>query len=467
MSYAVAETPVAEVLSRLTREPASAAGHVVPGIGHFGKHRALSALKMSDQEQAIVPKAAERAARAPASSLTPVVDPTVSAAPVDANAPPPDISRTVAAAGAPRARSIEATILTALALLYSLYVAREFLIPIAFALLLNFLLSPLVRRVLRWGISPPISAALVVVILIGAVAEGIYQLSGPAQRWAVTAPQSFSRAEHKLRTIIRPMQQVTKNVERAADAVSSSSPNGTAPSVVVQTGPSVSSRLFGTTQRIVAGLLEIFILLYFLLAGGDLFLQKLIKVLPHFSDKVKAVEIARATEAAVSAYLSTAFLVNIVEGAVVAGVLWLLGMPNVLLWGTLVACLEFVPYLGALTAVIIFTVAGLTTFDEVGRALLVPGSFLAINLLQANVVTPLLLGHRLTLNPVAIFIGLSFFFWIWGVPGAFLAVPLLASFKIFCDHIESLAAIGEFLGQRDEEERRATARLSMVYRRPA
>jgi predicted PurR-regulated permease PerM len=433
----------------------------------IGKHRALSALKMSDQDQAIVPKAAERAARAPGSSLTPVVDSTASAPPVDASAPAPDIGRTVAAAAAPRARSIEATILTALALLYSLYLAREFLIPIAFALLLNFLLSPLVRRLLRWGINPPISAALVVVILVGAVAEGIYQLSGPAQRWAVTAPQSFSRAEHKLRTIIRPVQQVTKNVERAADAVSSSTPSGTAPSVVVQTGPSVSSRLFGTTQRIVAGLLEIFILLYFLLAGGDLFLQKLIKVLPHFSDKVKAVEIARATEAAVSAYLSTAFLVNIVEGAVVAGVLWLLGMPNVLLWGTLVACLEFVPYLGALTAVIIFTVAGLTTFNEVGRALLIPGSFLAINLLQANVVTPLLLGHRLTLNPVAIFVGLSFVFWIWGVPGAFLAVPLLASFKIFCDHIESLAAIGEFLGQRDEEERRATARLSMIYRRPA
>jgi len=423
---------------------------------------------MSDQEEAIVPKAAERAARAPASSLTPIVDSTASAPPVDAAAPPPDIGRTVAAAGAPRARSIETTILTALALLYSLYLAREFLIPIVFALLLNFLLSPLVRRLLRWGINPPVSAALVVVILIGAVAEGIYQLSGPAQRWAVTAPQSFSRAEHKLRTIIRPVQQVTKNVERAADAVSSASPNGSGtPSVVVQTGPSVSSRLFGTTQRIVAGLLEIFILLYFLLAGGDLFLQKLIKVLPHFSDKVKAVEIARATEAAVSAYLSTAFLVNIVEGAVVAGVLWLLGMPNVLLWGTLVACLEFVPYLGALTAVIIFTVAGLTTFDEVGRALLIPGSFLAINLLQANVVTPLLLGHRLTLNPVAIFVGLSFFFWIWGVPGAFLAVPVLASFKIFCDHIESLAAVGEFLGQRDEEERRATARLSMIYRRPA
>jgi predicted PurR-regulated permease PerM len=419
----------------------------------------------ADQDPGIVPQAVERATRSPDSSLVPAVDPALRAEPVDATAAPPNLERTAEAVASPRGRSIEVSILASLALLYTLYFAREFLIPIAFALLLNFLLSPLVRRLLRWHIKPPISAAIVVIVLVAAVAEGAYQLAGPAQRWAMTAPQSFAHAEQRLRSIIRPVQQVTQNVERATAAVGAQ--NGRAQSVVVQTGPSVSSRLFGTTQRIAAGLLEIFILLYFLLAGGDLFLQKLIKVLPHFSDKVKAVEIARATEAAVSAYLSTALLINVVEGAVVAGVLWLLGMPNVLLWGALVALFEFVPYLGALAAVIVFAVAGLTTFDEVPRALLIPGSFLAINLLQANLVTPMLLGHRLTLNPVAIFIGLAFFFWIWGVPGAFLAVPLLASFKIFCDHIESLAAIGEFLGQRDEEERRATARLSVVYRRPA
>ena len=407
----------------------------------------------------------DRATHSPDSSLVPAVDPGLRAEPVDSTASSPDIERTAEAVVSPRGRSIEVTILTSLALLYTLYFAREFLIPIAFALLLNFLLSPLVRRMLRWHVKPPISAAIVVIFLIAAVAEGAYQLAGPAQRWAMTAPQSFAHAEERLRSIIRPVQQVTQNVERATAAVASQSERGQ--NVVVQAGPSVSSRLFGTTQRIAAGLLEIFILLYFLLAGGDLFLQKLIKVLPHFGDKVKAVEIARATEAAVSAYLSTALLINIVEGAVVASVLWLLGMPNVLLWGALVALFEFVPYLGALAAVIVFTVAGLTTYDEVPRALLIPGSFLAINLLQANLVTPMLLGHRLTLNPVAIFIGLAFFFWIWGVPGAFLAVPLLASFKIFCDHIESLAAVGEFLGQRDEEERRTTARLSVVYRKPA
>lgn len=406
----------------------------------------------------------DRATRSPDSTLAPALDPGLRATPVDPVAPTPNLERTADAVESSRGRSIEVTILTSLALLYTLYFAREFLIPIVFAVLLNFLLSPLIRRMVRVHIKAPIGAAIIVLVLIAAVVEGGYQLSGPAQRWAMTAPESFARAEQKVRSIIRPVQQVTQRVARAADAVGAQSDR--AQSVVVQSGPSISSRVFGTTQRIAGGLVEVFILLYFLLAGGDLFLQKLIKVLPHFGDKVKAVEIARATEAAVSAYLSTTLLINIVEGAVVAGVLWLLGMPNVLLWGALVACFEFVPYLGAFAIVVIFSVAGLTTFDEVPRALLVPGSFLAINLLQANVVAPMLLGHRLTLNPVAIFVGLAFFFWIWGVPGAFLAVPLLASFKIFCDHIESLAAIGEFLGQRDEEERRTTARLSVMYRRP-
>ncbi|CAN5333231.1 AI-2E family transporter [soil metagenome] len=394
----------------------------------------------------------------PTSASSPDVDLHAPAVPAEPGAKVPDIERTQEAIEGHRNRSLEATLLTVLALLYTLYFARLFLIPIVFALLLNFLLSPLIRVLARFWIKPPLGAAIVVLLLIGAMSGGAYELAGPAQRWAAIAPQSFARAQVRLRRIILPMQQVSKNVEQAASAVDGTDPRSK-PVVVQSASPTMSSRLFGTTQRFLAGLLEVLILLYFLLAGGDLFLQKLIKVLPHFNDKVKAVEIARATESAVSAYLTTTLLLNVVEGAIVAGVLYLLGMPNVLLWGALVACLEFVPYLGAITAVAVFTLAGLSAFTELGHALLIPGSFLAINLIQANFVTPLLLGHRLTLNPVAIFIGLTFFFWIWGVPGAFLAVPLLATFKIFCDNITSLAAIGEFLGQRDENERRVTARI--------
>ena len=391
------------------------------------------------------------------SPSAPEVDLGAPAVPNEPGAEVPNLERTGEAVERPRNRSIEVTVLTVLALLYTLYFARAFLIPIVFALLLNFLLSPLVRVFGRFRMKPPASAALIVLLLITSIGGAVYQLSGPAQGWAAIAPETFSHAQQKLKKIIRPIRQVSKNVQQAADSLDGSSSKS--PGVMVQTGPSVSSRLFGTTQRLLTGMVEVFILLYFFLAGGDLFLQKLIKVLPHFNDKVKAVEIARATESAVSAYLMTTLLVNLAEGALVAGVLKLLGMPNVLLWGALVACLEFVPYLGALTAVVVLAMAGLSTFADVGHALLIPGSFLAINLIQANLATPMVLGHRLTLNPVAIFVGLAFFFWIWGVAGAFLAVPLLATFKIFCDHIVSLAAIGEFLGQRDEGERRVTARL--------
>jgi predicted PurR-regulated permease PerM len=410
-----------------------------------------------DEESGGIPASARKAAEEGASALAPDVSVGATATPVAPSAPVPDLERTAEAIARPRSQSIETTVLTVLAVLYTLYVAREFLIPIVFALLLNFLLSPVIRQLTRLRIKPPLGAAIVVVLLIGAVGGGVYQLAGPAQRWAASAPQSFGKAQRKLRSIIQPMQQVSSNMEQAANAVGAQT-NGRKQQVIVQAGPSLSSRLFGTTQRIVAGLLEIFILLYFLLAGGDLFLQKLIKVLPHFGDKVKAVEIARATEATVSAYLTTTLLLNISEGVVVAGVLWLLGMPNVVLWGVIVACLEFIPYLGAATGVVVLGIAGLSQYDQLGRALLIPGAYLAINLLQANLVTPMLLGHRLTLNPVAIFVGLAFFFWIWGIPGAFLAVPLLATMKILCDNIASLAAVGEFLGQRDEQERRTMAR---------
>lgn len=414
---------------------------------------------MPDRSEGTISAAAQRAAAAPHSSvMTPDVDPTASARPVEAGAPTPDLEKTGEAMANHRHRSTAITILALLALLYTLYFARDFLIPIVYAVLLNFLLSPAIRALARLRIPTPLSAAVVVLTLLGALGGATYALAGPAQRWATTAPQTVTRAEEKLRHLIRPVQQVSNQMEQAAGAVGNAA-NRNPQQVVVASGPSVSSRIFGTTEKLIAAILEIVILLYFLLAGGDLFLQKLIKVLPHFGDKLKAVEIARATESAVSAFLTTALMVNVAEGTLVALALWAIGLPNAPLWGVVVALLEFVPYLGAFAAVIILGLAGLTTFDSVGHALLAPAAFLAINLIQANVVSPVLLGHRLTLNPVAIFVGLTFFFWIWGVPGAFLAVPLLATLKIFCDHIESLAAVGEFLGQRDENERRVVVRV--------
>jgi predicted PurR-regulated permease PerM len=342
-------------------------------------------------------------------------------------------------------RSLAITGLFILAAFYTLYFARAFLLPIVLAVLLDFLLSPLIRGLKRARIPEPLGAALVIIGLLGTAGVAVYGLVEPAKEWVAKLPGSMREAEDRLRQLRTPVEQVSKTAEQVEQATKMDDPAQT-PEVVVK-GPTLTERLFGTTQTIVFGAVEVIILLYFLLAAGDLFLQKLIKVLPQLRDKKKAVAIARETEASISTYLLTVTLVNIGLGLTVAAVMFLLEMPNPLLWGALAALAEFIPYLGATALLAVLSLAGLVTFQQLGHALLIPAAYLGVNVLQSQVISPLILGRRLTLNPVAIFIGLVFWWWIWGVPGAFIAVPLIATFKIFCDHIEALAPIGEFLGR--------------------
>lgn len=401
---------------------------------------------------------------APGSVLAPDVDPTAQAAPETPVAAEPDLDRTRAAVASGTARSVATTIIAVLLVLYTLYFAREFIMPITFAALLSFLFSPIVRALARVHVATPLGAAIVILSLFAVIGAGAYRLSTPAERWIADAPETIQTARAKLARFLRPVEKVTATAATVASATDSVSGGGRRPraEIVVRQGPSLASRAFGTTQRFLTALLEIVVLLYFLLASGDLFLQKLIKVLPNLREKRTAVVIAREIESAISTYLLAAAIVNVIEGAVVAAALYLIGMPNPALWGSLVAVFEFVPYIGAAAMVVILGVAGLTAFDSVGHALLAPGVYLGINLIQGNVVTPLFQGERLALNPVAIFVGLAFWFYVWGVPGAFLAVPLLAALKIVCDHIDSLASVGEFLSRREEGERRVIVRDDAV-----
>lgn len=396
------------------------------------------------------------------SILEPDVAPTARATPVEREDAPPDIDKTGDAMATLRSVSLGIWILAVLSLTYTIYFAREFLLPIVYAVLLSFLLSPVIRLLSRFKIPPPLGAGIIILGLLATVGVVGYELAGPVERLAADAPTTLATAETKLAKLLKPLQRASKTAEQVANAATASAAGAAGgpakPTQVVVAGPSVITRAFGTTQRVVGMVLEVTILLYFLLAAGDFFLQKLIKVLPGRSEKKQAVQIARETEASISAYLLTTSSVNLVEGAVVAGVMYAWGMPSPFLWGALVAALEFIPYLGAVVMVGILTIAALTTFDSVGHALLIPASYLLINLIQGNFVSPILLGHKLALNPVALFVGLTFWFWVWGIPGAFIAVPLVATFKIFCDNIEILASIGEFLGQRDDNERRATVR---------
>jgi predicted PurR-regulated permease PerM len=307
------------------------------------------------------------------------------------------------------------------------------------------MLSPVIRWLKRWRIPEPVGAGLVVVLLLAGVSVTVYQLSGPASEWIARAPASVDRVRRRLEVIRKPVEQVSRAAQRVEQATDVA-PDRT-PKVTIQ-GPSLVSQMFGGTATLIGNALMVVFLTYFLLAAGDLFLQKLVTVLPQLGDKKKAVQIARETEAQISVYLFTTVLINLGVGVVTGVVLGLLGMPNPLLWGVVAAVLNFIPYIGAVVNTVVLALAAFVTFKSTTHALLIPAAFLVLNLIESNLVTPVILGRRMRLNTVAVFVGLVFWWYIWGITGAIIAVPLVAILKIACDHIEALHPYGEFLGER-------------------
>lgn len=205
--------------------------------------------------------------------------------------------------------------------------------------------------------------------------------------------------------------------------------------------------MINRTGSLLAGVGETLVLLYLLLASGDLFLQKLVRVMPTLHDKNNAVEISHEMQQNISNYLFSVSLINLCLGLIVSGGLYFLGVPNAAMWGMLAAVLNFVPYFGPVAGVIVLGTVGLLTFDTLGKGLLPPAWYLLLHLLEANLITPVLLGRRFTLNPVVIFVSLIFWAWLWGVPGALLSVPILVSVKIVCDRVPAMSSVSELLSR--------------------
>jgi predicted PurR-regulated permease PerM len=365
--------------------------------------------------------------------------------PAEEERPRPDIKRLGEILEAPFGiRSFALTSLFILAAFYTLYLARSFFLPIILALLLSFLLSPVVRWLKKLHVPEGLGAALVVFGLLGTLGLGVYELATPAYEWVRQAPQSLRKVESKLRDLKKPVQTMSKATAQV-EKITKVGGGQEAPKVAVTT-ETLGERVFSRTTDFIANFVVMFILLYFLLAAGDMFLRKLIKVLPRLADKKRAVEIAREIETEISAYLATITLINAILGFAVWGILSLIGSPNPLLWGVLAAVTNYIPYLGAIVMIAVLAMVGFLTFDDLGHALMAPGAFIGLNILESYLLTPMILGRRLTLNPVVIFLGLTFWGWLWGITGAVLAVPIMVVFKIFCDHSEPLAPIGEFLG---------------------
>ena len=192
------------------------------------------------------------------------------------------------------------------------------------------------------------------------------------------------------------------------------------------------------------------ILLYFLLASGDSFLRKLVPMIPKLRDKVRAVEIAHDIEENISKYLQMTFLINFCLGLSIGIASYFVGLQNYILWGVLGFLLNFIPYIGAMVGIVSILFVGLITFSSPQQAFVMPGIYLLIAIIEGNFLTPMIMGRFMTLDPVAIFISLMFWGWIWGIPGALLAVPILAVVKILCDHIVPLEPVGAFLGSREK-----------------
>jgi predicted PurR-regulated permease PerM len=239
---------------------------------------------------------------------------------------------------------------------------------------------------------------------------------------------------------IEDMQKESGEVEKIAAG------NATDAHSVTVTGPGLSGLLFSGTRALGAAGLATVVLLFFLLRSGDLFLRRLVEILPTLTNKKQAVDISQEIESNISRYLVTISLMNAAVGFSTGIAAYFCGLSDPALWGAVAFFLNYVPILGPLCGVAILFLAGLLTFDTIWQAILPAGIYLGIHFVEGEAVTPILLARHFTLNPVLVIIALLFWYWMWGVAGALLAVPMLVTFKIICDRIRPLMALGHFLG---------------------
>jgi predicted PurR-regulated permease PerM len=325
-----------------------------------------------------------------------------------------------------------------------LYFARPVALPVFLACVAGMALKPLIRWLSHCHIPPALGAAVVLSLFVAAVAIGFVQLGRPAVAWMNDAPEHMAQLRQRFQKMFPHAARFSQAAAAVNDLGATEQEQNKVTTVELKTSR-VPGSFINWTGTLLAGAGETLVLLDLLLASGDLFLQKLVHVMPTFSDKKRAVEISREIQQNISNYLFSVSLINLALGALVSGGLYWLGVPNAAMWGMLVAVLNFVPYFGPVAGIILLGTVGLLTFDTLGKGILPPAWYLLLHLLEANLITPVVLGRRFTLNPVVIFISLIFWTWLWGVPGTLLSVPILVSIKVICDRVPSLSHVSELL----------------------
>lgn len=314
------------------------------------------------------------------------------------------------------------------------------------AFLFALTLSPIARFLQKRGIAPVFSALVLVLLLVIAFCAAAFLLSGPVSDWINSAPEITRKIQQKLAAFRSPVDAVVQ-ASQQVDHITEGASSPTVQKVVVQQPgllPKAADTLFGGLGMVAVT----FVLLLFLLASGTLFYEKLISILPTFRDKKRALTIAYDVEREVSHYLLTITAINVGLGTVVAIAMAVVGMPNPPLWGVAATLLNFIPYIGAFAGIVMVGIVALISFDFLSYAIIPPLIYIASAVIEGQFITPILLGRRLELNSVAIFIFVALWPWLWGIVGAIIAVPLLVSVKVFCDYFEGLASFGEFLSGR-------------------
>jgi predicted PurR-regulated permease PerM len=321
------------------------------------------------------------------------------------------------------------------------YAAAEIVLPIVLAFVLMLVLQPAMRLLEQWHLPRGLAALVLIVMLFGTLIGLGTALSGPAANWAQKLPEGIPKLQERLSFLSQPVAAFQKFVTRA-EGLASTEANAIS---VKMEGTGLSDRLITGTRYTVAGSLETVLVLFFLLISGDIFLRRLVEVLPRFKNKRQAVDISNQIEKDISAYLFTITIMNGAVGVATGTAVALAGLGDPLLWGTIAFLLNYVPILGPMIKVVIFLLAGLLTIDTLWLAFLPAALYLAIHLVEGETITPMLLARRFTINPVLVIVSLVFWYWMWGVPGAILATPMLAITKIVCDRIQSLMPFGHFI----------------------
>jgi predicted PurR-regulated permease PerM len=325
--------------------------------------------------------------------------------------------------------------------------ARDFLMPVVLAFLLALVFSPVRRFLDRRRVPSWLSALVIVGALFAVIVAGILALSGPVADWINRAPSIFADLQIKMRGIAATMAEVTDKV----DSIAKSPAAPEVPEVVVKQ-PGITASLAGLAPVFIAQIGFVLVLLLFLLSSGDMIYEKIVHVMPTLTDKKRAVRIARDIEQKLSTYLFTITVINTGLGIAVGVTMWAIGMPNPLLFGVAAFAFNYIPYVGAVTGVVLATIVGLISGDELWLGAVAGGSYLLLTTIEGQLITPYFVGRRLRLNTVVVFLSIALWAWLWSVVGMIVATPLLVAVRTFCEYIPSLENVGAFLSARGDEQ---------------